>query len=154
MRTILDLLGDYATTTRPETFLTKRGEGIPNDVAALAGARFVVALESEQGKRLAEGLVKGMTGGDKLSARFLNKEFFSFTPQLKLFIGTNHKPTIKGTDHGMWRRVRCIPFEVVIPDAEQDKTLLDRLRMEFPGILNWLIQGCLAWQRDGLGGAT
>lgn len=80
LRAILDLLGDYATTTRPETFLTKRGEGIPNDVAALAGARFVLSLESEQGKRLAEGLVKGVTGGDKLSARFLHKEFFTFAP--------------------------------------------------------------------------
>lgn len=151
LRTILDLLGEYAATTRPETFLVKRGDGIPNDVAALAGARFVVVLESEQGTRLAEGLVKGMTGGDKLSARFLNKEFFSFVPQLKLFLGTNHKPTIRGTDHGMWRRVRSVPFAVVIPEAEQDKQLPDRLRTEYAGILAWLIQGCLAWQRDGLG---
>ncbi|MDE3039859.1 MAG: bifunctional DNA primase/polymerase [Nitrospirota bacterium] len=151
LRTILDLLGDYGAVTRPETFLTKRGEGIPNDVAALAGARFVVSLESEQGKQLSEGLVKGMTGGDKLSARFLNREYFSFAPQLKIFIGTNHKPTIRGTDHGIWRRVRCIPFEVVIPPNEQDKHLPDHLRTEFSGILNWLVQGCLAWQRDGLG---
>ena len=151
LRTILDLLGDYATTTRPETFLTKRGDGIPNDVAALAGARFVLSLETEQGKRLAEGLVKGVTGGDKLSARFLHKEFFTFAPQLKFFIGTNHKPTIRGTDHAMWRRVRCISFAVVIPDHEQDKQLSEKLRAELSGILNWLVQGCLAWQRDGLG---
>jgi putative DNA primase/helicase len=151
LRALLDLLGEYATTTRPETFLTKRGDGIPNDVAALAGARFVVSLESEQGKRLAEGLVKGVTGGDKMSARFLHKEFFAFAPQLKFFIGTNHKPTIRGTDHAMWRRVRCVPFEVVIPDDEQDKLLPEKLRSEFSGILNWLVQGCLAWQRDGLG---
>lgn len=151
LRAILDLLGDYATTTRPETFLAKRGDGIPNDVAALAGARFVVSLESEQGQRLAEALVKGITGGDKLSARFLHREFFTFAPQLKFFIGTNHKPTIKGTDHALWRRVRCILFAVVIPDHEQDKHLSEKLRAEFSGILNWLVQGCLAWQRDGLG---
>ncbi|NOS82769.1 MAG: hypothetical protein HOP32_14425 [Nitrospira sp.] len=151
LRAILDLLGDYATTTRPETFLTKRGDGIPNDVAALAGARFVVSLESEQGKRLAEGLVKGVTGGDKLSARFLHKEFFTFAPQLKFFIGTNHKPLIRGTDHAIWRRVRCIPFLVAIPDHEQDKHLSEKLRAEYSGILTWLVQGCLAWQRDGLG---
>jgi putative DNA primase/helicase len=151
LRAILDLLGDYATTTRPETFLTKRGDGIPNDVAALAGARFVVSLESEQGKRLAEGLVKGITGGDKLSARFLHREFFTFAPQLKFFIGTNHKPTIRGADHAMWRRVRCVPFEVVIPDHEQDKLLSGKLRAEYDGILNWLVLGCLAWQRNGLG---
>lgn len=151
LRAILDLLGDYATTTRPETFLTKRGDGIPNDVAALAGARFVVSLESEHGKRLAEALVKGITGGDKLSARFLHKEFFTFAPQLKFFIGTNHKPTIRGTDHAMWRRVRCIPFAVVIPDHEQDKMLSAKLREEYEGVLTWLVQGCMAWRRDGLG---
>jgi putative DNA primase/helicase len=151
LRTILDLLGDYATTTRPETFLAKHGDNIPNDVAALAGARFVSSLESEQGKKLAEGLMKGMTGGDRITARFLNKEFFSFDPQCKIFIGTNHKPTIKGTDLGMWRRVRCVPFEVVIPPAEQDKHLVSRLRREASGILNWLLQGCLEWQREGLG---
>jgi putative DNA primase/helicase len=151
LRAILDLLGEYGATTRPETFLVRRGDGIPNDVAALAGARFVVSLESEHGKRLAEGLVKAVTGGDKLSARFLHREYFSFAPQLKFFIGTNHKPTIMGTDHAIWRRVRCLLFDVVIPDEEQDKQLPDKLRAEFPGILNWLLQGCLDWLRDGLG---
>ena len=151
LRAILDLLGDYGETTRPETFLVKRNEGIPNDVAALAGARLVSCLESEQGKQLAEGLVKGLTGGDKISARKMRQEFFSFVPQFKLFIGTNHKPTIKGTDHAMWRRVRCIPFTVTIPDKKQDKGLPEKLRAEFSGILNWLIKGCLAWHRNGLG---
>ena len=106
LRAIFDLLGEYAKTTRPETFLAKQGdEGIRNDIAALAGARFVTSLESEQGKQFAEGLIKGLTGDEQVSARFLRKEFFSFLPQFKLFIGTNHKPAIKGTDHGIWRRV-------------------------------------------------
>jgi putative DNA primase/helicase len=152
LRTIMDLLGEYADTSRPETFLVKRGDGgIPNDVAALAGMRLVVSLESEKGKRLAEGLVKGMTGQDSMKARFLHREFFSFDPRFKLFIGTNHKPVIVGTDEAIWRRVRCVPFTVVIPDHEQDKRLLDKLRAEYEGILRWLIEGCLAWQREGLG---
>lgn len=151
LRTILDLLGDYAAATRPETFLLKRSEGIPNDLAALAGARFVTALESDEGKRLAEGLIKGVTGGDKVTARFMRKEFFTFVPQLKLFIGTNHRPAIRGTDHGIWRRVRLVPFQTVIPEDRQDKNLPDKLRAEQAGILRWLVEGCLLWQRDGLG---
>ncbi len=149
---ILNLLGEYADASRPETFLVKHGDGgIPNDVAALAGVRFVISLESEKGKRLAEGLVKGLTGSDKMKARFLHKEFFCFDPRFKLFIGTNHKPTIVGTDDGIWRRVRCVPFAVQIPDTEKDKHLPAKLETERSGILNWLIAGCLAWQRDGLG---
>ena len=143
--------GDYATCSRPETFLRKQGDGIPNDVAALAGARYVIALEPDEGRHLAESLIKGMTG-TQIQARFLNREFFTFTPQFKLFIGTNHKPVIRGTDHGMWRRVRCVPFTVTIPDEEQDDELLDKLNAEREGILRWMVEGCLQWQRDGLGG--
>jgi putative DNA primase/helicase len=152
LRAVSDLLGEYAAITRPETFLAKRGdEGIRNDVAALAGARCVTSIESEQGKLLAEGLIKGVTGDEKISARFLHKEFFAFLPQFKLFIGTNHKPTIKGTDLGIWRRVRCVPFVEVIEESERDRFYGEKLRAEFSGILNWLLQGCLTWQRDGLG---
>lgn len=152
LRAIFDLMGEYAVTTRPETFLIKHGdEGIRNDVAALAGARFVTSLESEQGKQLAEGLIKGVTGDEKVSARFLRKEFFAFQPQFKLFIGTNHKPTIKGTDHGIWRRVRLVPFLEMINEEERDRSFGEKLRGESSGILNWLLEGCKAWQRDGLG---
>ena len=148
---ILKLLGDYATSTRPETFLSKHHDGIPNDVAALAGARFVTAIEHDEDKRLAESLIKGVTGGDSMNARFLHKEYFSFQPQLKLFIGTNHRPMIRGTDHGMWRRVRLVPFTVVIPDEEKDAQLPVKLLGEQEGILAWLVAGCLEWQRNGLG---
>jgi putative DNA primase/helicase len=152
LRAIFDLLGEYAKTTRPETFLAKQGdEGIRNDIAALAGARFVTSLESEQGKQFAEGLIKGVTGDEQVSARFMRKEFFSFLPQFKLFLGTNHKPTIKGTDHGIWRRVRCVPFLEVIDEKERDRSFGKKLQAESSGILNWLLEGCLAWQRDGLG---
>lgn len=150
LETIGSLLGDYAARTPTQTLLLKRGNTIPNDIARLKGARFVTITEVEAGRRLAEGLVKQMTGGEKMVARFLNAEFFEFSPEFKLFLATNHKPEIQGTDHAIWRRIRLIPFEVVIPDDEQDKDLPKKLRAELPGILNWALQGCLDWQANGL----
>src|SRR5205823_5527169 len=94
------------------------------------------------------------TGGDVISARFMRAEFFDFKPECKLWLATNHKPSIRGTDKGIWDRIRLIPFMVRIPEAEQDKRLLEKLRAELPGILRWAVDGCLAWQRDGLGTAT
>ncbi len=151
LRTLIDLLGDYATWTPTQTLLVRRGEGIDNDLARLRGARFVGATETDGGRRLAEELVKRLTGGDKVAARFLYGEFFEFAPECKLWLATNHKPEIRGTDHATWRRVRLIPFTVTIPDAEQDRRLLEKLRAEFSGILRWMVEGCLAWQRKGLG---
>ncbi|PYR33175.1 MAG: hypothetical protein DMF90_21760, partial [Acidobacteria bacterium] len=143
--------GDYAMRTPTETLLVKREGGIPNDVARLVGARFVTASEADDGKRMAEALVKDMTGGDTITARFMRAEFFEFRPQFKVWLATNHKPVIRGTDKGIWDRIRLVPFNVRIPDAEQDKQLLAKLRDELPGILRWAIEGCLAWQREGLG---
>jgi putative DNA primase/helicase len=151
LRTFVDLLGDYATWTPTTTLLVRRGEGIDNDLARLRGARFVAAVETEGGRRLAEALVKQMTGGDKIAARFLYSEYFEFAPEFKLWLATNHRPEIRGTDWATWRRVRLIPFEVEIPEAEQDKDLLEKLQAEFSGILRWAVDGCLAWQREGLG---
>lgn len=145
-----DTLGDYAQPTRPETLLVKKGDAIPNDVAALRGARLVYACEPEGSKRLAEALVKQLTGGDTVTARFMRREFFSFRPTFKVFFAANHKPHVRGTDHAIWRRVRLVPFTVTIPDLEQDRMLPEKLRGERPGILRWLVQGCLAWQREGL----
>jgi putative DNA primase/helicase len=148
---LMDLLGDYATQTPAATLLVKKGDGIPNDIARLAGCRFAAAVETEDGQRLAEGLVKQMTGRDRLVARFLRAEFFEFVPQFKLFLATNHKPRIRGTDHAIWRRIRLVPFAVTIPDAQQDRDLPEKLKAEWPGILAWAVRGCLAWQREGLG---
>lgn len=145
------LLGDYAMRTPTSTLMTKRGEGIPNDIARLKGARFVSASESEDGRRLAESLIKDLTGGDTISARFLRAEFFDFRPEFKVFLATNHKPGIRGTDDGIWDRVRLIPFDVRILDDQLDPHLLSKLTKELPGILNWAIRGCLDWQSDGLG---
>ena len=152
--TLLDLFlattGDYGSQTPTDTLMVKRGESIPNDIARLRGTRLVTAVESEDGRRLSESLVKQMTGGDRMTARFMRAEWFEFKPQFKVILGTNHKPTIKGTDHAIWRRIRLVPFKVTIPDAKQDKDLVEKLRAELPGIFNWALAGCLAWQRDGL----
>ena len=144
------ILGNYAMQTPTETLLAKQKGEIPNDIARLNGPRFVTALEVSQWRRLAEPLVKQLTGQDTIAARFLFGEYFDFKPQFKLFLGTNHKPVIKDTTHAMWRRIRLIPFPVQIPEAEQDKGLAAALLGEAPGILAWAIRGCLSWQHGGL----
>ena len=111
----------------------------------------VTAAEAECNGILAEALVKQLTGGDRVTARFLHGEYFDFVPAFKLFLAVNHKPIIKGTDHAIWRRVRLIPFDVTIRENEQDRKLPEKLEAERAGILRWLVEGCVAWQRDGLG---
>lgn len=147
------VMGDYAMRTPTETLLAKRNDGIPSDIARLKGARFVYASEAEQGKRLAESLIKDISGGDKISARFLHQEWFEFYPEFKLWLGTNHKPVIRGTDQAIWDRIRLIPFTVKIPEDERiPKTeLFEMLQNEIDGIFSWLVEGCLKWQEDGLG---
>jgi putative DNA primase/helicase len=147
---ILVLLGDYGASARIETFMPRRPGDIPNDLARLAGARFVTVSETSEGQRLHESLIKDVTGGDTISARFLHREFFDFKPQFKLWIRGNHKPQIRGTDEGIWRRIHLIPFLVKIPKEEQDKDLVEKLKGELPGILNWALEGCRAWQAQGL----
>ena len=148
---LLALLGDYGTKTRTESLLTRRFDGGPNnDIAALAGARLVIAAEVPEGRRLNENLIKDLTGGDTISARFMRKEFFTFSPIFKLWMYGNHKPQIRGTDDGIWRRLRLIPFEVQIPEPDQDRQLKHRLLAELPGILNWALEGLRSWQETGL----
>jgi putative DNA primase/helicase len=143
-------LGEYAMRAPTEMLLAKRAGGIPNDVARLKGARFVAASETEEGRRLAESLVKDLTGQDTITARFMRAEWFDFQPTHKLWLSTNHKPEIRGTDTAIWRRIRLVPWTVTIPPAEQDKRLAATLRHELPGILAWIVRGCLEWQREGL----
>lgn len=151
LKTILALLGrDYAKQAAPDVLIESRDRH-PTEVADLAGVRFVASIEVSEGKRLAENLVKQMTGGDPMKARLMRQDFFQFDPQFKIFLAANHKPTIKGTDFAIWRRIKLIPFTVTIPEAEQDKTLGGKLLVELPGILAWAVRGCLAWQREGLG---
>jgi putative DNA primase/helicase len=144
------LLGDYAVVVSPELVMVRRHGGIPNDIARLRGVRAAFMNETSQGSRFDEAKLKDLTGGDTLTGRFLHQEFFDFPPTHKLIIRGNHKPTINGTDEGIWRRLRLIPFLVSIPPAEQDLALVEKLREELPGILRWAVQGCIEWQREGL----
>ncbi len=151
IETIRAVLGDYATQADFTTFLRQQGEGIRNDVARLVGARFVSAVEAEGGRPLAEAMVKQLTGGDTVTARFLFKEFFEFTPVFKLWLAANSRPTVSGTDNGIWRRIRLVPFTVTIPPEERDRDLVRKLAEELPGVLAWAVRGCLRWQAEGLG---
>ena len=144
------LLGsELAKQTAAETLMAKRSSQT-NDLASLHSVRAAIANEVEDGTQLAEALVKQMTGGDAVKARFHYQEFFEFVPKFKLFIAGNHKPIIHGRDNGIWRRIRLIPFEVTFAAGQQDRHLLENLRSELPGILNWAIKGCRDWQKMGL----
>jgi putative DNA primase/helicase len=149
INTFLEGLGDYGKQAAPELLTAKPGTH-PTELADLMGARFVPSVEVEDGRRLAESLVKQLTGGDRIKARFMRQDFFEFDPTHKVLLAANHKPVIRGTDHAIWRRIKLIPFEIVIPNEEQDKNLPEKLRAELPGILAWAVRGCLDWQRDGL----
>lgn len=144
------LLGDYANQAPPDLLVAKTGDRHPTEIADLRGARLVATVETGEGKRLAESLVKQMSGGDRLKGRYMRRDFFEFTPTFKLWMATNHRPAIRGTDLGIWRRIRLIPFAEVITDEEKDPMLPGRLKGELPGILAWAVRGCLEWQRDGL----
>jgi putative DNA primase/helicase len=151
LRVLLELLRDYARQADPDLLLARRGEVHPTNVADLSGARVVVCSEVEAGRRMAESLVKQLTGGDRLKARFMRGDFFEFEPTFKVWLGANHKPEIRGTDNAIWRRIRLIPFDVTIPPEEQDRTLMDKLREELPGVMAWAIEGFHAWREHGLG---
>jgi len=151
LEAVKDILGDYARQTNANTFIQKHNEsGINNDIARLDKARFVSAVESEQGQQLAESLVKQLTGGDEIAARFLRKEYFEFRPEFKIFFSTNHKPIIRGTDDGIWRRIRLIPFNARFEGSKRDINLSDKLAKESPGILNWALEGFRLWKVEGL----
>jgi putative DNA primase/helicase len=150
LNAIKSVSGDYATQAATSTWLQKRDGSIPNDVAALAGARLVVSIEFENNARIAASLLKSAVGQDTLKARFLHAEFFDLVPQFKIAFATNHKPIIDGSDYAMVRRLRLVEFGVQVAEEQRDKTLPDQLLSEASGILNWLIEGCLSWQADGL----
>jgi putative DNA primase/helicase len=148
--TMTGLMGDYATEAAPDLLIERRNPEHPTEQADLCGRRLVVASETEEGGRLRVQLIKRLTGNARIKARYMRQDFFEFTRTHKLVMATNNKPAVRETTHAVWRRLKLIPFTVTIPDLEQDKNLLDKLRAERPGILNWAIAGCLAWQRGGL----
>jgi putative DNA primase/helicase len=145
LNVIMRILRDYAITTYAETFMKRNNDTTTNDIARLRGTRFVTTTETEQRKRLSEHLIKQATGNDQLTARFLYGEHFNFVPTFKIFMASNHKPVIKGTDHGIWRRIKLIPFTTTVTEEKMDKSLEQKLMEEKSGILNWLIEGLLRW---------
>ena len=150
LNTVSYILGHYGKTAAPELLVVKTNEKHETELADLAGVRLVSTIETESGRRLAESKTKMLTGGDTIKARFLYADFFEFEPTFKLWLVSNHKPNIRNTDEGIWRRFHLIPFTVSIPKDSQDKTLPETLRTEAAGILRWAVEGCLEWQRDGL----
>lgn len=150
VNTISRLFGDYFQHVRIESLLAKSNDAIPNDIATLPGARLVVCSEIPEGRRMNETLVKDLTGGDAITARFLHQEFFTFHPVFKLWIFGNDKPIVSPSD-AMFRRVKMIPFNVQIPEAERDPHFEEKLAAELPGILAWAVTGCALWlQEQGL----
>lgn len=162
LNTVMSVLGhDYCMKATQEFLMAKRGDAHPTEKADLFGKRFVACSETEEGRRLSESLVKEITGGERVRARRMREDHWEFDPTHKVALITNHCPVVSGGDHGIWRRIRLIPFEQQFWDAEagesgppelrQDKTLKDRLKGEYSGILTWIVKGCLSWQHDGEG---
>jgi putative DNA primase/helicase len=148
---LLAMLGDYAIQGVSELLMSRGHDTHPTEKADLFGRRLVSCVEYEEGRRMAESLMKQLTGGDAIRARRMREDFWQFWPTHKLFIAVNHKPIVRGTDYAVWRRIKLVPFEVTIPDEEKDRHLLDKLKRELPGILAWAVRGCMEWQQHGLG---
>lgn len=149
---IRDIFGDYAANIQPETIMVRNSQGsaINSDIARLKGARLVTSVEPNEGVRINEGLLKQLTGDDTVTARKLYGDEFEFKPEFKLWMATNHKPVIRGTDTGIWRRIHMIPFTCVIPEGKVDRRLKYKLAAEMTGIFRWAVEGCLLWQKEGL----
>ena len=150
INTMVRIFGDFAAVADMGTFIASNAERHPTDLAKLRGARLVVAQETQKGRRWDETKIKALTGGDRLTARFMRQDFFDFTPTFKLFIAGNHKPRLGSVDEAMRRRLLLAPFTVRIPTSERDPELADELWGERTAILRWCLDGCLQWQRDGL----
>jgi putative DNA primase/helicase len=145
-----DIMGDYAGTIPTEMLMVSDGERHPTELARLRGVRLATGSETEDGRRWAEAKIKTLTGGDPIAARFMRQDFFEFKPQFKLFVVGNHRPSLRGVDEAMRRRLHLVPFTVTIPEDERDTELPDKLRAEWPAILRWMVDGCLEWQRRRL----
>jgi putative DNA primase/helicase len=150
LSTVAGIFGDYHKTAPIETFTVSNVDRHPTDLAMLRGARLVTATETEEGRQWAESRIKSLTGGDRVSARFMRQDFFEFLPQFKLFIAGNHRPGLRSVDEAIRRRFHLIPFAVTIPAEERDGELTEKLKAEWPGILAWIVSGCLKWQSEGL----
>ena len=156
LETLAKMLGDYCMNAQADTIASTRSRSsgaARSDVARLKGARFGTLEEGDQGATLDEGLVKQMTGGNTITARFQYGKEFEFRPEFKLVEATNHLPKIHGTDVGIWRRIRLVPFTQSIPAEKQDILLPQKLEAELPGILNWALDGLQKWLANSQGGS-
>jgi len=149
INTAAGILKDYAQTASVETFTASHTDRHSTELAALRGARLVTVAETEEGRRWAESRIKTLTGGDSIRARFMRQDEFEFIPQLKLLISGNHKPGLRSVDEAIRRRFHLIPFTITLPSEERDPELAEKLKAEWPAILGWMVEGCLAWQREG-----
>jgi len=149
INTVSAIMGDYATTAAMDTFTSSKNDKHPTELARLRGARLVTASETEKGHAWAEARIKALTGGDRIAARLMRQDFFEFAPQFKLIVVGNHKPTLANVDDAIKRRFKIIPF--IRKPTSPDRQLEQKLKAEWPTILRWMIDGCLDWQKDGLG---
>jgi putative DNA primase/helicase len=150
VNTLVEIMGDYALTIGTEMLMVSNTDRHPTEVARLRGVRLAVGSEIEIGKTWAESKIKALSGGDRLQGRYMRQDFFEFDPQFKLMIVGNHKPSLRGVDEAIRRRLHLVPFTVTIPPEERDPELSNKLKAEWPAILRWAVDGCLAWQREGL----
>jgi putative DNA primase/helicase len=150
VNTLLGIWNDYALTIGTDMLMVSHSERHPTEIARLRGCRLAVAGEIEIGQTWAEAKIKKLTGGERLQGRYMRQDFFEFAPQFKLMIIGNHKPSLRGVDEAIRRRLHLIPFTVTIPEPERDLDLPDKLKPEWPAILRWAVDGCLEWQRTGL----
>lgn len=150
VNTMSGILGGYAQAAPMATFAESAGHQHPTDLAMLRGARLVAACETEEGQRWAAARIKLLTGGDVVSARFMRADFFEYRPAFTLVISGNHKPGLRSVDEGMRRRLHLVPFTQTVPAEERDPDLPNKLKAEWPAILQWMVDGCLAWQATGL----
>jgi putative DNA primase/helicase len=144
------ILNDYQRTAPMEALTASSNDRHPTELACLQGRRLVTAVETEEGRRWADAKIKMMTGGNQIAARFMRQDYFWYTPQFKLVIAGNHKPGLRSVDEATRRRFNLVPFTVTVPVEKRDPYLLDKLKEEAPGILQWMIEGCLCWQELGL----
>jgi putative DNA primase/helicase len=151
VNTVAGILADYAIAAPTSSFIAaSSGEQHPTDMARMRGARLVTAMETNAGQRWNEARIKLLTGGDKISARFMRRDFFDYDPKFKLVMSGNHRPRLSNVDEAIKRRLLLVPFTVQIPETERDRELLEKLKAEWPAILRWMVDGCLAWQQQGL----
>ncbi len=150
LQSIAGVLGDYAKTAAADSFAETKGERHSTDLAGLRGARLVLVNETEAGKGWAEGRLKAITGGDRVRARFMYRDYFEYEPQYKVAVAGNHRPVLRTVGEAMRRRLHLVQLDTIVPPEHRDPKLVEALLRERDGILGWMIEGCLEWQRQGL----